>query len=71
MNETIEDDKFNKEDTICQINIIKFYLNDIRPDIVDLGRDSDHVYQAKYERYVHKIDEIIDGLTEDGLIAEP
>ena len=55
----------NKEETIQKMDLIRFRLRNIGSDIIFVGKNSEHVYQAKCERYSRKIDEIIHNLLED------
>ena len=57
----------NKEMTVREMDMIRSRLHDVASDIIHVGRYSDHVYQAKHERYSRKIDEVITDLLKDEL----
>lgn len=55
----------NEEETREKIEMIRFNLRNAASDIIFVGRYSDHVYQAKFERYATEIDKIIKNLIKD------
>lgn len=55
----------NEEETRETIDMIRFNLRNVASDITFVGRYSDHVYQAKFERYAKEIDKIIKNLIKD------
>lgn len=61
----VKSDNMNEEETRKKIDMIRFHLHNTASDILFVGRYSDHVYQAKFERYANEIDKIIRNLIKD------
>lgn len=55
----------NKEETIKEMNMIKFHLRNVSSDIRSLGRYSDSVYQAKFDRYSDQIWDVMKKISKD------
>lgn len=56
----------NKDETIYIMDMIRFKLRAASADLISVGKYSDHIYQAKCDRYANQIDTIIIDILEDG-----
>ncbi len=55
----------NKDETKRELDMIRLRLRGVASDLISVGKLSDHVYQAKCDRYANTINELVADIFKD------
>ncbi len=55
----------NKDETKRELDMIRLRLRGVASDLISVGKLSNHVYQAKCDRYANTINELVVDILKD------